>query len=67
MEVQYRYFPEGKAESGLVSFNKKTKEFSIVSLPEIDRHKVYALKMVTRIRKNITEDSFENDGIIAWY
>jgi len=66
-EVQYNYFPEGDSESGVVSFDKKSNEGSIVYSPKNDRHQRYALKMLKRIKEFASDGSFKKEGIVAWY
>ena len=48
-KVTYEYFPEGGSDSGVVSFYDG--EFSIDSLAENDKHQIYAMKALQRIRR----------------
>ena len=66
-KVLYEYFPEGRADSGFVSFIEKTGDVSIESLAKNDRHERYALKMFKRIREMASNGTFEKEGTIAWY
>lgn len=65
--VSYRYFPEGEDESGVVVFDKATKECSIKSRPESDRHSLYAFKLFRKIEAFAESGSFKKEGLIAWY
>ena len=64
--VVYEYYPEGKTSRGLVSYNKKTNECSIVTLSTEDRHKRYALKMFSKIKEYANNNKFKTEGVIAW-
>ncbi len=65
--VRYRYFPEGGADYGTVSFNAKTGNVSIEALAKNDRHQRYVLKMFKRIREMANNGSFEKEGLVAWH
>lgn len=64
--VTYKYFPEGGTDSGVVSYDKKTKEFSIVTLSVVDKHQRYAQKMFAKIREYANNNTFRSDGVISW-
>jgi hypothetical protein len=66
-ELQYEYFPEGGTASGIVAYNKETGKCNIKKLSEEDKHQRYALKMFKRIREFASSDSFQKEGIVAWY
>lgn len=66
-KISYKYFPEGGADYGIVSFNEKTGDSSIETLATNDRHQRYALKMFKRIIEMASNGSFEREGIVAWY
>ena len=66
-EMVYRYFPEGKTDSGLVSYNKKTGELSVIELAPGEKFRTYALKMFYKIRTIIANGEFRQSGIVAWY
>jgi hypothetical protein len=58
-------FPEGGSVSGRISLcNGK---FSIDSLAENDRHQIYAMKLLRKIREMASNGVFEEEGMIAWY
>lgn len=65
--ILYRYFPEGGADYGVVSFSEKTGDGSIETLAKNDRHQRYAMKLFKRIREMASKGSFEKEGIVAWY
>ena len=62
----YEYFPEGKENSGFVSYSKKTGECKIEELSENDRHQIYALKMLKKLREFASNQMFKTDGMVAW-
>lgn len=66
-KVFYEYYPEGGSESGIVSFNKKTGNGGIETLANNDKHQRYALKALKRIREMASKNSFEKEGMVAWY
>lgn len=67
-KVLYKYFPEGGADFGIVSFNEKTKDTNIESLAKSDKHGRYAMKLFKRIREMASKyGALETEGIIAWY
>ena len=65
--VVYEYIPENSNDSGIVSYNKKTDKCSIVTLSKADRHQRYAQKMFSKIREYASNNSFQKEGIVAWY
>lgn len=65
--VVYKYYPEGKDDVGIVSYDKVNRECKIVILATQDIHKRYAFKMFSRIRKCAENGFFEKEGTIAWY
>lgn len=66
-KVVYEYFPENGTESGVVSYDKKTDKCSIVTLSKADKHQRYAQKMFSKIRECASNNSFQKEGIVAWY
>ena len=66
-DVLYRYFPEGGADYGIVSFSEKTGDVSIETLAKSDKHGRYALKLFKRIRDMASKGAFEEEGTVAWY
>ena len=63
----YEYFPEGGSEFGKVSFDKQTKTNSIITLSANDKHQRYVHKLFGQIREFANKNSFEKEGMIAWY
>ena len=65
--IMFKYYPENGAKYGVVSYDKLDKGFSIVTLPENDRHKIYAQKMIARIQRDARKGQFKEKGTLAWY
>jgi hypothetical protein len=66
--VQYEYYPEGDTKNeGLVAVSKKSGAVSIVELSPKDDLKVYALKLMKKLRAFHKASEYKKDGIIAWY
>lgn len=65
--VLYVYYPEGGPESGTVSFDKKAGIGTIEALSTQDKHQIYAMKALNRIREMAFQKLFEKEGLIAWY
>lgn len=63
----YLYYPEHDEIPGIVSVNKKSGDVRIVELSPGDESRIYALKLVRRLEKFFEENSYRNDGIVAWY
>lgn len=66
-EIQYTYYPEGGSNPGIVGYDKKTGDCTIIAASTDDKHQRYALKMFKRIREYGEKNSFEKEGMIAWY
>lgn len=66
-KIVYRYYPEGENEFGVISVNIETGECSIDELSSNDEHQIYAMKMISRIKELNENDSYEEEGIVAWY
>ena len=66
-KVVYEYYPEGDKDVGVVSYDKELKTNSIVTLSPKDRHQRYAQKLFARLREFSNSNSFEKEGMIAWY
>lgn len=66
--VQYEYYPEGDTDNkGLVSVSKKTGEVGIVDLAPKDELKIYANKLIKRLRLFHNSNEYKETGMIAWY
>ena len=65
--VVYEYFPENGLESGLVMYDKKETKFMIVELAKNDCHQRYVQKVMHTIRDFVNANSFQKEGIVAWY
>ena len=66
-KIAYKYFPEGGADYGMVSFNEKTGDASVETLAKNDKHGRYAMKLFKRIREMTSKGTYETEGTIAWY
>ena len=65
--VVYKYFPENGKYSGVISYHKKTDKFNIVTLPGVDKHQRYALKMFSKIRDCANNNYFQEEGLVCWH
>ena len=65
--VFYRYYPQGGKDFGTVSINTKTGETAIITPSEDDAGKRYAFKMAKRLKEFFNDNSYKDNGIIAWY
>lgn len=66
--VSYSYYPEGKRNnSGVISFNRNNGSAFVEKQSENDFGKRYAFKLIDRIKDFETNNSFQEQGIIAWY
>ena len=66
-KVLYKYFPEGGADYGIISFSEKIGDSSIETLAKNDKHGRYAMKLFKRIREMASKGTFEEEGTVAWY
>lgn len=64
--VSYRYFPEGREPSGVISVNKSSKDIIELSIAPKDTFKRYFFHMLRRIESFIDSGKYEEQGIIAW-
>ena len=65
--VFYKYYPENEDKSGIVSIDKITKICNINKISSNDSNQIYALKILSRLRKFARDNVYEKDGIVAWY
>lgn len=65
--VTYKYFPEGKDDSGLISVRKKDLEIIKQEIAPNDDFRWCFLKLFKRIKEFVKDDNFDKNGIIAWY
>ena len=65
--ILYAYYPEDSFESGTISFDKKAEIGAIEVLASQDKHQIYAMKALKRIREMAIQQSFEKEGLIVWY
>jgi len=63
----YRYFPEGKSSPGLVSIDQTSGIITILHLSDQDTSKIYAFKLISRLRKFYESGQYIDEGMIAWY
>lgn len=65
--VSYRYFPDNKEQSGMISVKKSDKTILEQTIASNDDFKWCFFKMLKRIKSYIDADHYESKGIIAWY
>ncbi len=65
--IIYEYYPEGGLESGIVSVDKVTGECKIEVVAANDINEIYALQLLSRLRKFVATGTFEESGLVAWY
>ncbi len=65
-EAVYEYYPEGKATFGIISFNRMTKEPSLVK-DDGEYRSVYRGHAYHRIKKYDLKGEFKEEDLIAWY
>lgn len=65
--ITYEYYPESGTDSGIVSVEKTSGECDVETLAVNDRHRIYALKLFSRLRAFSRDGNFKKEGIIAWY
>lgn len=65
--VSYAYHPEGRDDIGTVIVNKNDLEDVKFNIAPTDSFRRYMLKMYKSMRSFIENNSFPQDGIIAWY
>lgn len=65
--VSYRYFPEGKTNSGTVVVNKNNSSVIKEDIAESDEFKTYFFHMLNQIKTFIKNNKYKEKGIIAWY
>ena len=66
-KVVYEYFTENALDSGFVMYDKNEEKFLIIALAKNDYHQRYVQKVILKIRDFVTANSFQNEGIVAWY
>lgn len=65
-EAVYEYHPEGRELFGVISFNRITKEPTL--LKDDGKYKSdYRCHAYRKIRDYDLKGKFENDGLAAWY
>ena len=65
--ITYAYYPDGKAEFGIITVRKNDNEIVNQKIAPNDDFKWCFLKMLKKIREFISKNEFEKDGVIAWY
>lgn len=65
--LRYGYYPEGGESFGVIAFDIKEGQGKIESLEKADVCKIYAYKMLGRVRKMAVRGVFESEGTISWY
>ena len=65
--IAYRYFPDNKEESGLISVRKSDSKIIDQIIASNDDFKWCFFKMYKHIKQYIEKNHYEEKGIIAWY
>lgn len=63
--VRYKYFPEGRASFGVVSYCDG--QICIEMLADNDRHEIYAFHFIKKIKEMVLGGAWEETGVVAWY
>lgn len=65
-EAVYEYLPEGKNSKGIIAYNRKEKERSIIQKAE-GYSNTYALHALKRIEEYDSLNDFKEKDMVAWY
>ena len=65
--ISYEYLPEGRKPGGLITMNKKNTDDIKKELALEDEFGSYACHMMSKMRKFIKEENYEETGMIARY
>lgn len=65
--VSYRYFPEGKEDSGKLTIRKNDGEIVEYTVANTDEFKRYFYHMIQKIEEFVKNKQFLNEGLISWY
>ena len=63
----YHYFPEVKADYGILSIDTATGKIQILKVAENDIHRRYLGHAVSELRKFYETDIYRKESIVAWY
>lgn len=67
-KTMFEYFVEGRTEErGTVALDHASGEASIEELASTDRFSIYAMHLLSRLRKEAREGSVSDSGTVAWY
>jgi len=64
--VVYNYLPEDDGEPGVVAYDVKTQEITVISRASRDLHGRYAHNALRKIKEYIGEDYLPIKAIQAW-
>lgn len=68
MKLTFEYFVEGRREErGTVSLDLASGEASVDELAGTDGFSIYAMHLLSRLRKEAREGSVSDSGTVAWY
>ena len=65
--VRYQYYPEGKQNSGIVEFDKKTNKGRVVRKSDESELEWYTIHMFSKLRQFSKNKDYQREGTIAWY
>ena len=65
--VTYHYFPEDRADNGIITIEKKTANVLDAVIAKTDKFRRYYYHMVSELRKLAQTGEFQKEGIVAWY
>lgn len=64
----FEYFVEGRTdERGTVSLDRASGGVVIEELAYTDEFRIYAMHLMSRLRKEFREGSVSDSGMVAWY
>lgn len=64
----FEYFVEGRSEErGTVPLDRESGEASIEELAGTDRFSIYAMHLLSRLRKEAHDGHVSDFGTVAWY
>ena len=63
----YHYFPEAKADYGILSITIATGEIQIIKVAENDAHRRYLLHAISELRKFHESGTYSTESTVAWY
>lgn len=65
--AQYRYFPEGKGQSGELLLNRTNGNIEILQRADNDEFDIYLHHAVASLGKYHKNGIFPKEDVVAWY